>query len=151
MKSVLYNLNLCSDKAYNTFYDEYSELAFELHFFVKNCNTAGTIRLDTGNYQFCGCDSYCLCDYPINHIIARVEDTDKIDELIAKINKRYFPYPEWGRFEIDDDAINAENIKDLDDLSVRKMVIHFDASEGLVSFDGYDNIKVPGRKVPLSF
>lgn len=148
MKSFLYNLGGFTDEVYKSFYNEYSEFSFVLPFFLRGCNTNATIRLDTGNYLFCANDSFRHYKHPIIHLIACVEDATKLDDLVAIVGNRHYSDPHWERFEINDDAIFAENIQALDSLSLRKMIIQFDASKGVVSFDGYDNVKALTKKGP---
>ena len=147
MKSILYNLAPVTDKIYKTHLDEFLAYTSQLPTLLKEEGLVGTVRIDSGPYIFLSNDTIQPLDVPLNHIIACVDDCTKLDTLIQEINALYAPCPIWERFEIDDDAINAENIQLLDDLSFRKTTIKFDRinGKGTFPFSGHEETKVPSN------
>ena len=145
MKSVLYNLGPVTNKIYRTQLDEFLAYASQIPALLEQEGLVGTVRIDSGTYEFLSNSSIHPLDVPYNHIIACVRDCTKLDTLIQEINEFYDPHPIWERFEIDDDAVNADNIQLLDDLSFRKTTIKFDIvdGKGTFSFSGHEETKLP--------
>ena len=145
MKSILYNLAPVTDKIYRTQLDEFLAYTSQIPALLEQEGLAGTVRIDSGTYEFLSNSSIHPLDVPYNHIIACVSDCTKLDALIQEINELYDPHPIWERFEIDDDAVNADNIQLLDDLSFRKTTIDFSIvnGKGTFSFSGHEETKLP--------
>ena len=151
MKSVLYNLGPVIDKIYRTQLDEFLAYASQIPALLEQEGLVGTVRIDSGTYEFLSNSSIHPLDVPYNHIIGCVSDCTKLDALIQEINEFYDPHPIWERFEIDDDAVNADNIQLLDDLSFRKTIIKFDIvdGKGKFSFSGHEETKLPPNPYSL--
>lgn len=145
MTSILYNLSSVTERVYRTCLDEFLEHYAEISNLLEREGIIGTVRIDSGYYTFLTNSSIQYSDTPFNHIIACVDNSDSLESLIQNINELFSAQPLWEGFEIDDDAINAENIQLLDNLSFRKAIVKYDVvdGKGIASSTFQQEVKMP--------